>query len=441
MGTPALSSLASLLSPATIPAFNVPGSGTARALQSQSPAPQQDVAALVQPNQALALSDAYESAVYRSLETRQALSFQLSTLNAQLGQGGDGGGAASVEAKQLTFDFFQESRYEELALFNKRTGATGDKVDPSRQAAFFGARQEISTRFQLSISISGAALNGFASTAEGAVDSNALLDRLLAVTDKLLGSSDELLNDFFSLLEGGNGEFNITSLDELFNEFVSGIFESLASDLLPALGFSGASGEKGGQQALKAAGVQLEFKFEFSASVTTTTQTVQQGDPIVFDLDGDGIELTDYKNGARFDLLGSGSAQQVAFVQGGDAFLALDRNGDGVINSGLELFGEQHGARNGFEELRRFDDNGDGVINQKDSVFDKLQLFRDNGNGITEAGELLSLAEAGIEQIDLGYRDTNERAAGGNRITQIASYLRNDGSKGTVADALLNYIA
>ncbi len=438
MGTPAITSLTGLLSPATRSNFDRPGGGAARALLTQSPDPQQDAAALVHPNTSLAQTEASEGAVYRSLETRQALSFQLSTLSASLGQGGSSPG---VEATQLSFDFFQESRYEELALFTRRTDATAEKLNGNQQASFYGARQEISTRFSLSISISGAALDGFANTADGAAQSNELLDTLLKITDKLLGQTDELLSDFFSLIGGGDGEFNAAHLDEAFNEFISGVYDTLAGDLLPALGLGGSSGAGDAKQALQAAGIQLEFSFSFSASVTTTQGVVQQGDPIVLDLDSDGIELSSYQRGAQFDLTGSGRAQQVAFVQGGDAFLALDRNGDGLINSGLELFGEQHGARNGFEELRTFDDNGDGVINRDDAIFESLRVFLDNGNGITEAGELLRLTDVGIEEIDLGYRDVDERAAGGNRITQIASFLRSDGSRGKAADALLNYIA
>ena len=101
----------------------------------------------------------------------------------------------------------------------------------------------------------------------------------------------------------------------------------------------------------------------------------------VVDLDGDGIELTSHTNGAQFDILGNGQTQNTAFVTGGDAFLAVDRNGDGMINSGKELFGDQHGAANGFEELRKLDANGDGVINRLDPSFSKLALFRDNGDG------------------------------------------------------------
>jgi hypothetical protein len=451
MGTPALSSFASLISPPNLPNFDFPGGGAARTLLSQSPAPQRDVVDLVQSNQAQALTEAYESAVYRSLETRQSLSLQFSTLEAQFGQGGGDNAAARVEAAQLSFDFFQETRYEELALFQQRTDAVGEGLDGGRQASFFASRAEISTRFELSISISGAALDGFASTAEGAADSNALIDRLLDVTEQLLGQTDELLSDFFSLIGGDDGEFSAESVNELFSEFITGIYETLGSDLLSALGASGGGGSGGGGggggggdgagTSVQATSVQLEFNFEFSASVSTTEATVEQGDPIVLDLDGDGVELTSYQRGAQFDLIGSGRAQQVAFVHGGDAFLALDRNGDGIINSGKELFGEQHGARNGFEELRSFDDNGDGVINRDDAIYEDLRLFRDNGNGITEAGELLSLAEAGVEEIDLNYREVDQRAAGGNRITQIASFLRSDGSRVKVADALLNYTA
>jgi hypothetical protein len=444
MGTPALSSFANLLSPSQFSGINFPGRGSARALPSQSPPPSQpETAALVQPNKAQTLTNAYNGTVYRSLESRQSLSLQLSTLSAQQGRG-EGGESARVEAAQLSFDFFKETRIEELALFQQRTDAVGGGLDGERQASFFAASREVSARFSFSLSISGAALSGFANTAEGAADSNALIDRLLGVTEELLGSTDELLNDFFSLVDGGDGEFNAESLDELFSEFISGIFETLGSDVLSGLGLPGgttAPGTKSGGTSLQSTEVQLEFSFEFSASVSSTEVVVEQGDPIVLDLDGDGVELSRYQDGARFDLLGSGRAQQTAFVQGGDAFLALDRNGDGLINSGKELFGEQHGARNGFEELSRFDDNNDGVINRRDSVFNELRLFRDNGNGITEAGELLTLAEAGVKEIDLGYRDVDQRAAGGNRIAQIASFLRSDGSRGQAADALLNYIA
>ena len=441
MGTSALSSLASYYSPAPSSQPEFPGGGANRALRTHAPSPQQAPSARALPNQALTTTDAYEGAVYRTLETRQSSSLQFSTYSAQLGSGAKGEGAAELASSQLTFDFFQESRYEEVSFFQRRTDAVGAGRGAGSRESFFAAREEITTRFQLSLNISGAALSGFASTAEGAADSDALLDRLTEITEKLLGQAEELFNEFFSQLDGGSGAFNAASLEDAFNEFLSGLYDSLDSEIVPFLPPPGGVPAEGGTGGLGAKSTQLEFSFSFSASITRTETVVQQGDPIVLDLDGDGVELSTYQEGARFDLIGSGRAQQVAFVQGGDAFLALDRNGDGLINSGKELFGEQHGARNGFEELRRFDKNGDGVIDRNDAIYDSLKLFVDNGNGITEAGELIGLAEGGVSQIDLGYRDVDERAAGGNRIAQIASFLRSDGSRGVAADALLNYIA
>lgn len=439
MGTPALSSLASTFSPTQSSPPGFPGSGTGRALRTHAPSPPQATSARALPNQAPALSEAYEQAAFRALETRQSSSLQLSTYSARAGGGTNGGSTVALETSQLTFDFFQESRYEEVQFFKQRTNGLGG--GGGTRESFFAAREEISARFELSITISGAALNGFASTAEGAGDSDALLARLTEITEKLLGQAEELFNEFFSQLDGGSSEFNAASLEDAFNEFLSGLYNSLDSEIVPFLPPPGGVPAEGGTSGLGSKSVQLEFNFEFSASITRTETAVQQGDPIVLDLDGDGVELSRYQDGAQFDLIGSGRAQQVAFVQGGDAFLALDRNGDGLINSGKELFGEQHGARNGFEELRRFDKNGDGVIDRNDAIYDSLKLFIDNGNGITEAGELVGLAEKGITEIDLGYREVDERAAGGNRIAQVASFLRSDGSRGQAVDALLNYIA
>ena len=124
------------------------------------------------------------------------------------------------------------------------------------------------------------------------------------------------------------------------------------------------------------------------------------------------------------------------------AWLALRNQArNGRIDNGAELFGDQNGAANGFEELRRLDTNRDGRINRLDAEYDGLLLWRDDGDGQTEAGELIGLAEAGIEEISLGYRNVSQVAAGGNRIAQIASFLRNDGSRGTAADAILNFTA
>lgn len=169
-------------------------------------------------------------------------------------------------------------------------------------------------------------------------------------------------------------------------------------------------------------------------------QAVQQADPIVIDLDGDGIEVGNVADGVRFDITGDGVAEQVAFPTGGDGFLVFDRNGNGIIDSGRELFGDQHGAANGFEELAKFDSNVDGVIDAGDPIFNQLQVFVDeNLNGRSEGSELLSLNQAGIRSILLNYNKASGQI-NGNRITETGSVLTTDGRQRTAADVLLNYL-
>lgn len=156
-------------------------------------------------------------------------------------------------------------------------------------------------------------------------------------------------------------------------------------------------------------------------------------DPLVLDLDGNGTDLTTPANGRWFDIDGDGRLDRTAFVTGNDAFLALDRNGNGRIDSGRELFGEQHGAASGFAELARFDEDGNGRIDAGDSVFAQLVLLFGDGRTRT-------LAAAGIAAIELNSRPL-DRQANGNRLTATAAFVRADGGQGRVYDALLNVLA
>ncbi len=132
---------------------------------------------------------------------------------------------------------------------------------------------------------------------------------------------------------------------------------------------------------------------------------IQPGSPIIIDLDNNGYDLTDAANGVRFDLAGDGKRRQWSWTARGsdEAFLVLDRNGDGRITSGLELFGnftEQPVTEepNGFTALAIFDANGDGWINANDPIYQRLQLWIDsNHNGVSQPHELFSLNEKGVE--------------------------------------------
>lgn len=191
-----------------------------------------------------------------------------------------------------------------------------------------------------------------------------------------------------------------------------------------------------GQWLRSAGSVELTRQGETRLSVSLTAEPTQQVDPLVLDLGGQGIMTTGVDDGIIFDMTGDGRLEQVSFVAGDSWFLALDRNNSGRIDDGRELFGDQNGAANGFDELARFDDNGDGVINAEDSVFARLQLFRMDADGTQQ---LQSLEDAGIKAIDLGYRDTAEALNRYDVIAQLGQFEFADGRTGTAGDVLLGY--
>jgi len=351
---------------------------------------------------------------------------------------GDGTQAGAVDSNQLTFEFYGEVRSEELAMFRQRTGNVAQGLEGTQKETYMELSRKVAARFQMSLTISGEALSGFTRASENLADGQSpLFDKFLGFGKDLLSSPDKIMDGILKLLGGffsGQGDF-----EAAFTKFVNGL---LGSGMLPQ---SSAAQAKDGTSTTGTSSfqlnIQMEFSFEFSARVQVGEAQVQESDPITLDLNGNGIELTSYRNGAHFDITGTGQAATTAFVSGGDAFLALDRNANGVIDSGKELFGDQNGARNGYEELAKLDSNLDGLINKLDKDFAKLVLFKDNGNGRTEPAELVSLSEAGIVELSLNYQSVNMTAAGGNRIGQIASYRRADGSNGLAADTILRFIA
>jgi hypothetical protein len=379
------------------------------------------------------IANQFEATVYHSQVRQISLAARFQEVAARFADSEDGSaGAAKFKAQQLTFDFFAESREETLVQFGRRTQAVAKGLQGTRQETFLQASRRVAARFQFSATISGSALNGFARAAEDVQGADDILAKLLDLANQLLSAADDAFNEFFSLFDGSiskdSGEARPDFVQKIMDQFMqaAGAF------------FNPGTNQAGSGARAASFSFQMEMKFEFSFEVSVQGE-VQQSDPIMFDLDGDGFELSSYTQGARFDILGNGKQANTAFVNGGDAFLALDRNRDGQINSGSELFGDQNGAANGFEELRKLDSNGDGVINRTDRDYAQLLLWRDNGDGKSDPGELISLAEAGIEEISLQYRDVNLAAAGGNRLAQLATFRWSDGRLGNTADAILNY--
>lgn len=137
-------------------------------------------------------------------------------------------------------------------------------------------------------------------------------------------------------------------------------------------------------------------------------------DPLIIDLGKKGIELTNVENGVHFDIDKNGFAEKTAWTDGEDGFLVLDRNGNGFIDDGGELFSDQVVMKNGeiskdgFEALADLDDNKDGIINVEDAQFSDLRVWVDsNMDGISSVEELKTLEELGITSISLQTNDPN----------------------------------
>ncbi|MDV3441624.1 calcium-binding protein [Pseudomonas otitidis] len=185
------------------------------------------------------------------------------------------------------------------------------------------------------------------------------------------------------------------------------------------------------------------FEKEFiNASVnenyTSASTFIQRIDPLSLDLDGDGIETVGTNAGITFDFDGDGLKTGTGWVKGDDGFLVLDRNGNGQIDNGGELFGvdtvKANGqkATDGFDALRDFDSNGDGVFDAKDAQFANVRVWQDtNQDGIAQAGELKTLAEHNIVAINLDSTASNQ-TSNGNLISATGTFIRGDGTQGSV---------
>jgi hypothetical protein len=153
-------------------------------------------------------------------------------------------------------------------------------------------------------------------------------------------------------------------------------------------------------------------------------------DPLTLNFAGSAAELTQTK--FSFDIDADGRSEQISFVKPGSGFLALDRNSDGKINDGTELFGALTG--DGFSELADFDTDHNNFIDENDSIYDRLRIWQKTDEG---TDRLIALGQMGIGAIFLGsavssfdIKDHENSLLG--RVQSTGIFLREDGSAGTL---------
>ena len=165
--------------------------------------------------------------------------------------------------------------------------------------------------------------------------------------------------------------------------------------------------------------------------------------PLLIDLGGDGVTTLPVEEGVSFDYEGNSDSIATGWAGENSGFLVLDRNNDGIINNGKELFGDRTPlpdgqiATNGVIALAALDSNSDGRIDVNDSVWNDLKIWHDiNRNGVSDTNELLSLTDAGLRDIDLSFIRNPEFDVSGNIHEYTSSVTWNDGRVTEIVDVL-----
>ena len=176
--------------------------------------------------------------------------------------------------------------------------------------------------------------------------------------------------------------------------------------------------------------VSMSRQFMSNQSLSIRAGAAAMTDPLVINLSGVPGDLTAQKY--SFDIDSDGDADQISFAGPGSGFLALDRNDDGTINDGGELFGTESG--NGFKDLAAFDTDGNQWIDENDAVFDKLRIWMKSESG---QDQLVALGQAGVGAIYLGNVSTefavkDEANTQQGQVRSSGMFLRENGGAGVI---------
>ncbi|MDQ3314391.1 MAG: hypothetical protein M3505_07145 [Verrucomicrobiota bacterium] len=166
----------------------------------------------------------------------------------------------------------------------------------------------------------------------------------------------------------------------------------------------------------------------FTGSVTCSDAAAMRSkyptrlSPIIIDLDHDNVVISDLTDGILFDIMARGVLDHVAWpVSGRDAFLVMDRNGNGLIDSGAELFGNRTSlvsggtAEHGYQALAELDENGDGLVDASDSAFSRLAVWQDNNrDGVSAPSELWTLPSLDVTSLEVHPKEARRKDRWGN---------------------------
>ena len=193
--------------------------------------------------------------------------------------------------------------------------------------------------------------------------------------------------------------------------------------------------------ALVEGGVIDKYGYRIPKRAPSLDYANAQSSPIIFDLDGDGIETISKSQGVYFDHDGNNFKESTGWVGADDGLLVRDINGDGLIDSGAELFGNNtrlkngHLATNGYDALKDLDDNKNGQLDSGDAIWQQLRVWQDeNSNGHVDSGELTALDQLNIKTIATKYSSSTFVDENGNAHRQTSTITFNDSTTAASSD-------
>jgi hypothetical protein len=182
----------------------------------------------------------------------------------------------------------------------------------------------------------------------------------------------------------------------------------------------------------------VENEFALAAVKVFKVIPCNVSDPLIVDLDGNGFfDITPIERGVNFDLHTEGLKQAVAWLDV-DGFMFHDRNRNGVVDNGLEFFGNTLEFTDGFEHLAFYDDNRDGVLSSADKEFQHMGIWRDaNHDGVCTINEVMGFKEMGIQAFMLS-KSIFDSVAAGSHVKYISYALVRDSVPMMVGDAFFH---